>query len=326
MNLSAQLNIIQRATKDNAMVIALQFIHVYDSRMQASDGRIVVDVPCLQLAGFEFSVHGTKFVKAVEACGGSPDTIEIVDGKLLIKRGKFKAKLPLYEGTYPRREFEDAKGNWIKVPGNLHDTLRAVLPFIGEDASRPWCCGALFKGGKIYATNNTSVVRGVLPFEKDVTFNLPSFTIKEMLAMSGEAPAYCYVDDVSVTFKYGWDLLIKTQLLAKDWPDIDKMLEAVPADMPSIHPDLLSSIDKVVSFCPDEDFQCIVFDGKAVATTDGATFAEVDGFDLPPGRYRASILKNVLGQALNADFSKYPNAIPFKTVTGLVGVFVGVRQ
>ena len=324
MNLLEKMRIIKRGTADNAVVAALQFVHVYEGRIQSTDGKIVIDAQCDELKGMTFSVPGTKFVKAIEACNGNPKKIELTDTNLQIQDGKFKVKLPLYDGTYPKREFAFKHEDMVKVIAPLHPLLRRLSPFIGEDASRPWCCGVLFRDGMVTATNNTSIVTGSYVFDKPVpAFNLPMFAITEMLTF-GREPLACFVDEVSATFDYG-DFMFKTQLLPSDWPDTSKLLGA-PSDKLKPVPDaLLEAVDKITAFCPDSDFQCIVFDTDKISTAEGTTFAELAGFELSQGRYRAVVLRTVLNEASHVDFSAYPNPIPFTTDAGLRGVFVGVR-
>ncbi len=325
MDLASCLAIVKRATSDNALVVALKYIHVYDGRMQSSDGSIVIDAACPELDGMTFSVPGSKFVKAVDACKGNPDKIDVSESSVTIKQGKFKAKLPILEGLFPRREFSFKDDAWFDVPDNFISTLKSVIPFVGEDASRPWCCGVLLKNKKAFATNNTTVIETDLDFGTDsLEVNIPAFAIREMINFN-RPPKRCHIEAGAVTFDYG-DFLFKTQLLSSTWPDLSKLLNAISSDIPEIPSDLKSAVEKVVDFCPDAEFQCIVFDGTNVSTTEGATHAEISGFELPEGKYRAVVLQKVLDHATYADFSCYPNPIPFKTDDGLRGVFVGVRQ
>lgn len=322
MDLMKRMRIVKRANADNSMVAILKAIHVYDGRMQSSDGRIVIDMACPELKDMNFSVNGAKFVKAIEACDGKPDKLEVKDNTLYIAKGKFKAKLPLLDSEFPRAEFaKDAKDKMaVKVP--FRTLLKAMLPFVGVDASRPWCCGILFKNGTAYATNNTVIVE--CPYPLQGTFNLPGFAAVEIAGFDHE-PKSITVDDSSVTLDYG-SFLFRSQLLSAGWPAVEKMLEAVTDDMPLITPGLKSAVTKIVDFCPDSDFQCIVLSEGKVSTTEGTISAEVEGFDVPPGRYRASVLQMVLDHASTIDFSFYPSAVPFTTDQGLRGIFVGVKQ
>jgi hypothetical protein len=321
MNLIARIWLIKRGFAENSVLPALKAVHVYKGRMQSSDGKIVIDVDCPELKDLEFSVNGSKFVKAIEACDGAPDELKVTESNLLVRKGAFRARLPLLPVGYPRTDFEYEKNQWLKIPP-IKGILRSLLPFIGIDASRPWCCGALFKAGAIYATNNAVIA--TTPYEALPIFNLPSFAVTEILGID-EEPTNIAVAENHITLQYR-HFLFRSQILPTDWPDMEKLLGAVPDNIPEIQPGLPMAIDKVVDFCPDADFQCIVFNEDSVATTEGDISAAVEGFKLPKGRYRAVVLQSVLAHATHADFSTYPNAVPFKTSDGLRGVFVGVRQ
>ena len=104
------------------------------------------------------------------------------------------------------------------------------------------------------------------------------------------------------------------------------MLAVIRDDIPEVVAGLNEAVTKIVDFCPDSDFQCIVLSDGKVSTTEGNISAEVEGFEVPEGRYRATVLQAVLDHATHIDFGFYPSAVPFKTDTGLQGVFVGVRQ
>jgi DNA polymerase III sliding clamp (beta) subunit (PCNA family) len=324
MNLMSRIWLIKRGYAENSVLPALKAVHVYEGRMQSSDGKIVIDVECPELKDLTFSVNGSKFVKAIEACDGEPDSLKVTETMLIVKKAKFTAKLPLLSEQYPRTEFNYLSEAWTKIAQPLKPAIKAVLPFVGIDASRPWCCGALFTDNKVYATNNVTVVSRLYALINTPAFNLPSFAMIELAALENE-PKRLVVEENHVTFDYG-RFMFRTQLLSPDWPDVSKMLSAVTDKIPTIPQGLPDAVEKVVNFCPDADFQCIVFDGEGVTTTEGDISAAVEGFELPKGRYRAVVLQSVLAHATHADFSFYPNAIPFRTSDGLTGVFVGVRN
>jgi hypothetical protein len=324
MDLMARIWLIKRGYAENSVLPALKAVHVHNGRIQSSDGKIVIDVECPELKDLTFSVNGSKFVKAIEACDGAPDKLTVTETYLTIKKGKFSARLPLLSEQYPRTEFEYDDKEWIRITQPLKPAIKAVMPFVGIDASRPWCCGALFTDNKMFATNNTVVVTRTYALINAAKFNLPAFAMTELAALDKE-PTRMIVASNHVTFDYG-HFYFRSQLLSSDWPDVSRMLDAVTPKIPVVVEGLAKAVAKVVDFCPDDEFQCIVFDGKNVTTTEGDISAVVEGFELPEGRYRAVVLQSVLAHATHADFASYPGAIPFRTDDGLSGVFVGVRQ
>jgi DNA polymerase III sliding clamp (beta) subunit (PCNA family) len=323
MNMLEKVAILKMALSDNAMVPALKCLSVVNGDCCSSDGRISIMTHVPELEKHNFVTNGTKFAKAVDAAGGKFDKIELDAQVLNLKAGRLKVKLPLLDVTYPDNWTHDLQTAATHVPQDFVDKLRELKPFIGNDASRPWCCGVLYQSKTLTATNNVIIAQTDVALDAD-KFNLPGHTIETMLAIN-ECPTLMWVDSNRVIFSYASGFFLSTRLLDANWPDVNKLIEGATKTLPTIPDDLSTAIQKVLAFCPDTDFQCIVFDGTKVATTEGETSAEYEGLEIPKSRFRAVVLESVLNHATHADFSQYPNPIPFQTSDGVRGVFTGVR-
>ena len=74
-----------------------------------------------------------------------------------------------------------------------------MLPFIAEDASRPWARGVLFDSQFARATNNIVIVEywlGSTVFP--IPINMPKSAITEVLRI-GEEPEKTYVNETNIT-------------------------------------------------------------------------------------------------------------------------------
>ena len=325
------LNFVKGAVSTKDLVPVLTNFHFYDGRVQGGNGRVTIDAP-LDLGGSDITVPAVPFLRAIDACD---DVLDFEDGslsitkagRLSVKSGSFKSILPLSDNTdFPRAEVDLSVGMlWKPAPGFIK-ALRTIRPLIGDDASRPWACGALFKNGYIYATNNVIMVRIPWAMPDDVCINIPSFAIEELIRV-GEEPAGFMFSDTSAVFVYGnqaegtrW---IKTQLFESAWPDADKFF--TDEELAPVPVGLLDAVNKVVPFCPDKKHPVITLNSEGVHTAEGDMSASVANLELPEGRYRAEPLTLVLQQATAIDLTKYPGAVPFVGQNGLQGVMVGMK-
>jgi hypothetical protein len=277
-----------------------------------------IDAPCPDLAGFDFTVTSSSFLKAIDACAGEP--IIKVNGDFLgISSGSFKARLPLgAHKDFPRQAPEGEMG--VPMGGPLLPILKQLSPFIGEDASRGWACGILFRDGQAFATNNV-VVAGVPAIKFDQSINLPSFLIDELLRI-GKEPVSVLANRDRITFNFSNGAWMKSCLLSSEWPAVERMMpELVRGEVPV---DLRSAVERVLPFCPDPKHPLIYLGEDGVKTSDGDKSAIVGGFTLPPAVFRAEPLMAVLKVAKQIDFSVYPKPVPWVGERGLRGLLVGV--
>ena len=315
------LNFIRGAVATRDLVPVLLSIHAYDGRLQGSNGKLTIDAPCKDLAGYDFTVPCTPFLKAVDACNGEPKLVVSDDkGRLSISKGVFKAMLPLStHEDFPRQKSEGEVG--LNLSGPILPVLRSLSPFISEDASRPWACGVLFRNGYAFAINNI-VVAGAPALTFPMSLNLPGFLVDELLRI-GMEPTSVLANSDRITFHFANGSWMKSSLLSAEWPAVEKMLPetAPPTTVPE---GLLSAVEQIVPFCPDPKQPLIYLGADGVKTSDGDKSATVGGFDLPQSVFRAEPLTAVLRVACAVDFSTYPKPVPWTGISGLRGLIVGV--
>lgn len=317
------LNFVKGAVSTKDLVPVLTNFHFYSGRVQGGNGRVTIDAP-LDLSGVDITVPAVPFLRAVDACEGSPDLSITDGGKLVMKKGKFRSMLPLSDSTtFPRAEVDLTSSTLWKPKPGLLKALRTILPLIGQDASRPWACGALFKAGYIYATNNVVMVRIPWAMPDDICINVPSFAVEELIRVGTEPTGFQF-SETSAVFTYeNQSMWIKTQLFESKWPDVDKFFTDAALDL--VPCGLADAVRKVLPFCPDSKHPVITMNEKGVHTAEGDMSASVEDMELPEGRYRAEPLLLVLQQATTIDLTKYPSAVPFAGLNGLQGVVIGVK-
>jgi hypothetical protein len=199
--------------------------------------------------------------------------------------------------------------------------LRALQPFIGEDASRPWCGSIKVVGNHAYATNNIVLVQAPLAFPG--SFALPVYAVEELLRIGSEPVGYA-LEDNAVTFYLPGDIWLRATLLENGWPDAAAALSAVHqgAKLRKVPPGLRAAVERLVPFCPNPKLPMVRMADGAVQTEDGAMSATVGGFAGLGGTYRAEPLLAVLAVAEKVDWTAAPR-VPWSG-GGLLGVLMGV--
>lgn len=302
------------STKD--FVPVLQCFHFYNGRVQGQNGRIAIDSPFPDLG--EFTVPAERFLKAVDACDGAPVVTLTASGNLAVKKGTFRALLPLGEHTaFP---LAVKSGTPLPIGGNLLPVLRKLRPFISDDASRPWSNGVLFRDGYAYATNNVVLIRAPVAWDATDVI-LPVYAVDELLRI-GQEPDALLLDERALTACLG-DAWLRAQLLTGVWPDIAGRMAVLEHGV-QVPTGIRATIEKVVPFCPDPKMPEIVFSNDGISTAQGEHSATVTGMVLPDGRYRAEVLLDVLRVATHVNFVAYPAPIAFAG-DGVEGIFVGLR-
>lgn len=298
------LKMVLGGVAKKTMTPILTHLRIYSGRIQGGNGRLSIDAPCPELAGFNMAVPAERLLRAIVACEGEPQFRVTDGGKLVVTRGAFRALLPtLPPDDYPLAE---PAGQEVVALGDWLPALRRLAPFVGTDASRPWNTGVwLGEGDWLYATNNTCLARTRNPARLDAGRILPGFAVDELLRLGGE-PDAVMADANSMTFHLPGGVWLRTSLVEGQWPDVAGMFaERVGAGSVPAGP-VLEAARRVRPFCSDERFPVVVLDGGGVATEEGEMSARVEGIVLPELRWHAEVLELFLEAASVVDFTSSP--------------------
>ena len=318
------LNLVRGAVSTKDLLPVLTHFHIYEGRVQGGNGRIAIDAPCPELAGFDCTVPAERFLKAVDACDGEPRLKLTDNGKLTVSKGKFRATLPLADhSAFPKVASPTQIASFLdgeKLPPLL-PTLRRLYPFIGEDASRVWSCGVYLNGGYAWATNNVCLAR--VPIHLFKNFVLPVFAIDELLRI-GQEPVSIEACENYVVFYFASNWWMRCQKLEGQWPDVASFMPAEPSAHAWPSKQLAEAVRKILPFCPDPKYPVVQTGPDGVGTLDGDMSALVGYDDLPAGRFRAEPLLAALDASGSIDLSTYPKSCYWQG-EGIDGVIVGMR-
>jgi hypothetical protein len=242
-------------------------------------------------------------------------------GRLSIKAGAFKAFIECVAEETPH-VLPD--GDRVDFDGKaMLDAFKVLAPFIGDDASRQWSNGVLFRDQSAFATNNVLLVEYWTGAQMPISVNVPRVAIREMLRIN-EPPMYAQVTPTSMTFHYEDKRWVRTQLLDLGWPDLTPLLEK-ECQPRVLDEALFEGLEKLEPFA---DKMGRVFINEGVLSTvpgnsdEGASF-ELVGFPFN-GIYQIHMLQLLRGVAQQADLSLYPSPCVFYG-DRLRGAIVGMR-
>ena len=314
------LNLVRGAVSTKNLLPVLTHFHLYAGRVQGGNGKVVIDVPCSELRNFNCTVPAERFLKAIDACDGNPKFKLTEGGKLTVSRAKFRATLPLADHeSFPVVELERNRTTSYGSDVALLPVLRKLYPFIGEDASRPWSCGILFRGGYAWATNNVCLAR--VPYTLPEIL-LPVFAVDELLRIAQEPSSVDQGDNwIGFRFEGGW--WMRAQKLVNAWPGVEKFIPTALTGNSWDAQQIAEAVRKVIPFCPDPKQPVVETGPQGVSTLQGEMSAVVGQEGLPETRWRAEPLLAALDAATHIDLSTYPGACYWHG-EGIDGVVVGL--
>ena len=207
----------------------------------------------------------------------------------------------------------------------LIPAVKALKPFVGTDASRPWAMGILLRDKSAFATNNIILAEHWIGYPMP-NVNLPVSAINE-LARIGEEPIGVRLGEHSITFYFEGDRWLRSQLLSTEWPDIGALLNVASqdADMKPVPEGLYEAVETVKPFLELEG-RVYFRDGTVTTFPEEGQGAVIEVPGVPAyGAYHHKHLLSLDGVAEVIDFTKHPQPCPFQG-SGLRGVFLGMTD
>lgn len=301
------LRFVQGAIAKKDFVPALTHFRIKDGRITGFNGRLALSSPIdLDL---DVTPQATTLVKAIGQCQGTVQIHLTPKGRLAVKSGSFRVYIDCLENAqFPEIEPE---GTVIPAPEGLLQAMKVMVPFIGEDASRPWANGLLFRGPSVYATNNIYFVEYWLGMGMPVEVNVPKSTVQEILRI-GEDPTSLQVETNSLTFFYEGDRWLRTQLFTDEWPDLSDMFERHSTDPSAIPSGLFEGAKTLLPFI-QSDRGLYLLQDRIATHPDSGVGAEVEMEGLPDKDMRFNVDQLLLMEKLadESALSAYPNPCIF---------------
>jgi len=311
------LRFVQGAVAKKDFVPALTHFRIQEGCIRGFNGMMALCCPID--VNLDCSPKAIPFIKAIQTCKETVQLHLTPTGRLSVKSGKFKALIDCIEADFPDIFPE---GEVMPLNGELLKALKALTPFIAEDASRPWARGILLRGQSAFATNNIVLIERWLGYSFPVELNIPRSAILEMLRI-GEEPESLQICESSVTFHYSGRRWLRTQTYSTQWPDLSRILDrpASPIDIPA------GLWEAVADLTPFTDELGRIFLRPGTITTghgEGAG-AVIEVPDIhAEGCFNFQQLMLLKDVATKIDLSGYPGACAF-IGDKLRGAIVGIR-
>ncbi|WAX22413.1 DNA polymerase III [Pseudomonas phage MiCath] len=318
-----ELRFVQGSVSKKELLPAMTHFAIENGTVRGYNGTLALcspipfDIDCKPKA--------EALVKAIANCTETVTLSMTVGGKLRVQSGKFRVNIECVEGMTPHVVPE---GQEVQLDGEaLLNALKVALPFVGNDASRPWSNGVLLRGQSAFATNNVCLIEYWVGATFPLEANIPRAAVKEMVRIN-EPPTYAQVTSNSITFHYADGKWIRSQLFELGWPDLSAVLDR-PAELRAVDPKIFEGLDVITPFA--DKFGRVHFqDGTMMTHPEEDANGEDIGasFEVPDfphyGIYRIEMLKLLRDVAVCADFSTYPQPCIFQG-DRLRGAIVGMK-
>jgi hypothetical protein len=194
-----------------------QFTHylVSDGKIRAYDGRMVASCP-FPYEG-EFLVPGAEFEAILDRMPVDSPTIELKEDFIRVKHKRFRGDIK----TLPITEFPELEisAEWVEFPDDLIDIIRDLLPFISDNATKPWAMAINILNGRLYTTNNVSVAFADHPGLEGIEGLLPVWAAEFVVARR-EGLTHWQLHDGYAAFKWADGSWMRTQLINDETPEI----------------------------------------------------------------------------------------------------------
>ncbi|MGL5736667.1 MAG: hypothetical protein ACRCYS_17525 [Beijerinckiaceae bacterium] len=297
------LRFVQGAIQKNGITPELEHFIIKDGRVTGFNGYLALSAP-IDLT-IEAMPKAQLFHKALQACGDTVAISQTKAGRLHIKSGGFGVYIPCIDQTVFEAKPE---GVSYAAPVGLAKAFARMLPFIGEDASRPWAMGLAIGSGTYTATNNVILLQ-VWDGHQLPTINCPRFAVAEVARIK-EDPVEIKVSDSSVSFIYADGKWLRSQVLSQEWPTekMNSILErpSNPAPLPA---GFFEAVDQLAPFAMDGAASPVFVTEEGIST--GAAGSEEGAFysikGLPAGQaFRLKALQLLKEEVSAIDFGISP--------------------
>lgn len=296
----AELKFVMGSIAKKDFLPSLKHFRIENGTIRGFNGTLALGAPIN--VGINCTPEAVKLVKAIQNCSSTISLSMTEKGRLAVKSGSFKAFIDCVDGetphVMPEGEFFDIDGK------SIYEAIKVLSPFIGDDASRPWSNGVLFRGQSAFATNNVIAVEYWVGTQFPIEFNLPESAIIEMLRI-GEPPVRAQYKDSCLSFHYPGDKWIRTQLLDCGWPDIGRIVGVESKPVP-FDERIYDGLDVIKPFL-DKMGRVYIKDGIVSTCEDvneGASY-EIPALNFE-GVYAHQMLMALRGVAKTIDYSKFP--------------------
>jgi hypothetical protein len=269
--------------------------------------------------------HAETLIKAIANCSTTVQLSITPAGRLSVKSGTFKVFVDCIQEDTPHATPD---GVHVQLDGTaLLAGLKAVAPFMSDDAARKWSNGVLIANSCLQVTNNIIAIQRWVGFDFGAPITIPKEAIKEMLRI-GDPPTHAQLSEGSITFHYDGNRWLRTQLYdSSQWPDFSKFLDNPDALVQPVDEEMFVAAEALRPFV--EKSGAVYFNMQQIATSPAENGGEGATYDVPSlmseGAYHVDHLLSLKSVATHIDWSLYPKPCVFQGEM-LRGAIVGRKR
>lgn len=316
-----ELRFVQGAVAKRDFIPAMTHFCIQNGFVRSYNGTMAL---CSPIAlDFNCNPRAESMVKAIAKCEGAPTLVLLPNNQLHIQDGDYSKFVECIDGEV---QHVTPSGPIVNFDGQvLYDAVQTLMPFVGNDASRPWTNGIMLRDQSAFATNNVVIAEYWLGTMSPVVVNIPREALAEIIRIK-EPPTHAQMNENTLSLHYPGGRWIMTQLLNTNWPDLRPVLD-VPNNATPIDPRLFVGLNKLDG---DADSEGRVYIRNGFMRTQnvdvlGPGAAEFRLGNDMVGAYQIKMLSLLEGIATHADFTRYPDASLFFGER-LRGAIIGMRM
>lgn len=313
------IKFVRGAVAKKDFVPELTHFRIKDQRITGFNGIIALSSPIdLDL---DVRPKATTFAKAVQTCETTISMHVTPTGRLSVKSGKFRALIECLPDDHAQIPVAP-EGSEIDIGPDFMKAVRAVSPFMGFDASRPWAEGIMLKNQSAYATNNVCFVEYWHGHHMPLPLNIPKIAVNELLRI-GQDPERVIATQSSITFHYEDGRWLRSALLGDNWPEqAFTLFDGQQFNYQPMPEDLFSALKELKAFMDTESRVHFRHDGVATsASEDVGAVVEVEVAEGPVFNYKMLSLLEGIEQI---DFTPHPRPCGF--MSGMMrGLILGLN-
>jgi hypothetical protein len=199
------------AAKD---VAGMKYYRIAGGEIRATDGRITAGHPWP--SADSFLVPGEEFEKVIKRMPGDITVTANEASTVTVKSSRFRgviSTLSIGEWNYPG--VEDSQ--WLPLPDGLLPVLRALRPFISDNATQQWALCVALENGWAYATNNVALAGAPCPQLGAVQALLPCWAVDFVTSRPDHLDAWAWTDHY-VAFRWRNGAWMRSQLVVGEFP------------------------------------------------------------------------------------------------------------
>ncbi len=313
------------ALSDKSITPGMGSYCVQGGEIRATDGRVTAGHPWDGEG--EFLVPGSELEKILARLPGEP-TLEVLEQSIRIKSGRFRGEvqtLALENWAYPGPEGM----NWQELPDDLMDVLKALRPFISDNAIQPWAMTCALIGGWAMATDNVCLAGA--PFHaggKVQELLVPIWAIDFLLGHD-EAPTEWAWNDVAIAFRWPNGAWMRSAVIVGKFPETAAAMVRAAWELEPPHafsPAFREAFERISAL---SDGLITLYADRMTGSFSQAQVEEEIEVPLPTDceatHWGGKFLANVLSAATVWDPTSWPRPSPWAGPV-LAGYIVGSRK